>query len=283
VYVLAPNRRIVVARLLAVALLPILGRTAHGAEPDKEACIEASHRGQDLRDAGHLLAARDKFSLCAREACPRVVRTFCEQWRKEVDEDVPTVRIRALKEGGEGLGDVRVSIDGVQVGEQERAAPIALDPGAHRIRFEHDGFSPVDRDVNVRARDKNTDVAATMVPVVPPAPAAKNTPPAFPSTDSAPAAKRSALPFIVAGIGVVALGSALYFGISGVRQFNDLSGSCKPHCPQAEIDADHRQLVVADISAGIAILALGAATWLFLSAPTSRAASTRRSAPVAAF
>ena len=71
--------------------------------------------------------------------------------------------------------------------------------------------------------------------------------------------------YILGGLGIVALGSFGYFGVTAIRQRDDLESDCAPGCSQDDKDSVDRKLLIADISLGVAVLSLGAATWIALS------------------
>jgi len=71
---------------------------------------------------------------------------------------------------------------------------------------------------------------------------------------------------LVKGLGVVALGSFAFFGLSGKGEVADLQG-CKGHCAQDDVDKARTKLVIADISLGVGIVALGVATYMFVTRP----------------
>ena len=64
----------------------------------------------------------------------------------------------------------------------------------------------------------------------------------------------------------VGLGGFAYFGYRGLSTKSDLDDQkCKPACPQERVDEGNRQFLIADISLGVGVVALGAATYLWLS------------------
>jgi len=80
----------VVHRLLACAAPAFLAAVLHAGqaradEKSLEACITPSERGQELRDEGKLLSARQAFMMCARAGCPPVVQRDCADWLTDVE------------------------------------------------------------------------------------------------------------------------------------------------------------------------------------------------------
>ena len=72
---------------------------------------------------------------------------------------------------------------------------------------------------------------------------------------------------VVGGIGVLALGSFAIFGLGGKSDVNNLENTCKPHCAESDVDKARTKLIIADISLGVGIVALGVATYLILTRP----------------
>src|ERR1700753_253840 len=85
------------------------------AEPtseDTQACVAASTQGQTDRDEGRLLAAREQLLMCAREACPSIVRKSCADWLSELSGRIPSVVVRVQEAGQRDVTDARVTLDG---------------------------------------------------------------------------------------------------------------------------------------------------------------------------
>ena len=67
-------------------------------------------------------------------------------------------------------------------------------------------------------------------------------------------------------MGVLALGSFAIFGLIGKSDVDDLE-SCRGHCAESDVDHARTKLIVADISLGVGIVALGVATYMFFTRP----------------
>jgi serine/threonine protein kinase len=87
--------------------------------------------------------------------------------------------------------------------------------------------------------------------------------------------------FIVGGIGVVALGSFAVFGLGGKSDVSTLEKECKPNCAQSDVDSARTKLIIADISLGVGVVALGVATYMILTRPKvdAEVKTARSSAP----
>ncbi|MDP9034494.1 MAG: hypothetical protein M3O50_06775 [Myxococcota bacterium] len=92
-----------------------------------------------------------------------------------------------------------------------------------------------------------------------------------PRKGPAPAVHRpSSFAYVFGGLGVAALGAGVLTTIWG-RKDNDALAQCKPNCRQSSVDHVQTMYVVSDVSLGVGVAALAAATWLFLRRPSSTA------------
>jgi hypothetical protein len=79
--------------------------------------------------------------------------------------------------------------------------------------------------------------------------------------------------WLLGGVGVVALGSFGYFGLSAKSELDKLD-SCSPSCARSQSDTGRRDALFADVSLGIGVVALaGAVTWAVLSSGSKDEAS----------
>jgi hypothetical protein len=111
---------------------------------------------------------------------------------------------------------------------------------------------------------------ATEVPLESPAPPrpVEPTGPAAPASGWSPRVVGGAT---LIGVGVVGLAGFTWLGLSARSEEKDLQ-DCKP-CTQARIDSVHTRYVLANISLGVSVVALGSATWLLLTGPSTKATS----------
>jgi hypothetical protein len=79
--------------------------------------------------------------------------------------------------------------------------------------------------------------------------------------------------FVAAGVSAIAVGSFAYFALRGDGKYHDLLHSCAPSCSSDSVSPVTSAFIVADVSLGVAVVAAGIATWLFL-AQSSPSAST---------
>ncbi|HVK64313.1 MAG TPA: hypothetical protein VM694_07560, partial [Polyangium sp.] len=164
--------------LFAFALAGLLGaspRAAAAAPPgeaaaQKQACADASEQGQELRDQGKLLAARERFLACAAEACPAIVRKDCADWLADLDERTPSIVLDARGPAGQDLTDVRV-LEGERVLARIERDRLAVEGrGEHRLRYEWPGAPAVEERIVLREGEQRRRLSVRFVAAAPPAP-----------------------------------------------------------------------------------------------------------------
>jgi hypothetical protein len=101
-----------------------------------DACIAAAEQSQVLRRDGHLLAAHESLLVCARDACPRAIQKDCKRWLGEVEVALPTVVIRARDAAGGDVVSGRVTLDGKPYEAALTGRAFNVDPGEHALRVE---------------------------------------------------------------------------------------------------------------------------------------------------
>jgi len=234
------------------------------AEDETRACIVASDEGQKLRDEGKLIAARDRFIQCARDACPEPIRKECSQWLNALEPRVPSVVLEARGSRGEDLTGVRVTIDGVAVNKTLDGRAIAIDPGPHRFRFEVNRRAPVEKRVIVREGEKGRRVRVVIDTAVGAGHARAGPPRA--ALREEPISRLTVVALVLGGVGVAALGGFALLGVTGQSEKNHLEDTCAPTrtCASADVDAARNKLIAADVLLGVGVVAVGIAVTLFV-------------------
>lgn len=247
------HRGLVVGAAFAVASL--LGpREAHA--DDREQCISSAESAQALRDEGKYRRAREQMLVCARDVCPSAIKRDCVQWLQELDRDAPSVVV-AAREGDKDLADVKVYLDSALVADHLDGRPISVDLGEHTFRFEHAGVTKEEK-VLIGAGQKSRNISVNFGKA------------AAEKKDEAGAGHQepgSIVPAVVVGsIGVIALGTAVVFGLQGKNDVDELQ-KCKPRCNESDVDSARTKLIISDISTGVGIVALGVAAYMFITRP----------------
>jgi hypothetical protein len=241
-------RALVVALVLA---LPALARA------QEDACLTTPVDGQKLQRAGRLLEARERFRACSSKNCPPEVVEDCTRWARDVEEALPSIVLVARDRDGRDLPGVTASIDGAPL-TPINARAIPVDPGTHRVVFHKEGAADATQDLIVHEGEKNRNVNAVFAQPVVPRPPGVPAPPERPVPTGA---------FVAGGIGALALAGFATFGALGVS--GRASRGCDIGCSSSDKKAVDTELRVADVSLAVAVVALGVATWLYLTRPAS--------------
>jgi len=269
--------------MLAIAvplvLLGALPRTA--AADDKQVCVAASEKGQQLRSSGKLVDAREQFNLCGRTECPKLIQQDCTQWMSEVLASLPSVVPGAKDRKGRDIVDARLTIDGRVVTETLDGKPIVVDPGVHTFVFEAKGVAAggakaVKEQIVVKPGEKNRIVSVTIATgddggagagagtgtTEPPHEAPKSSPPIA--------------AYVIGGLGVVALGAAGVMGLLANSDARDLRDTCAPNCKQADVDAIQTRYTIGGVTAGVggALLITGIVLFIVHGSGDSRTGSS---------
>jgi hypothetical protein len=229
------------------------------ARADVAACVAAHSHGQAERNAGRLQSAKADFISCSTSECPGAIRSECASFLAEVEGYMASVVFAAVDADGTDVTDVKVQVDQQLVLDKLSGLATTLDPGSHEIIYTWpDGFEQK-QTVVVAQGEKNRRVELRRAPN-------KVEPPPSPAPAAAPHVKSTpALAYVLAGVGVAALGSFAAFAVTGKSAERAMDG-CKPACTKAELDKMRLRYLVADISLGVGVVALGASGYLFISA-----------------
>jgi len=257
------GRPALIGATAAVATVLVEGIAFAGPD-DREVCAASAEQAQQLRDEGKYRRAREQMLVCARDVCPGPIKSDCGKWLTELDRDAPTVVFGARDGKGADVLDVKVFMDGAPIQERLDGKPVLVDSGEHTFKFESKDGAVQEERVLVRAAEKARPIIATFPgPAVPEKDKEKD-----PSTGGGGGGDGSLVPaLIVGGIGVVALGSFAIFGIGGKNDVDELQ-KCKPTCAESDVDSARTKLIIADISLGVGVVALGVAAYMFLTRPT---------------
>jgi len=89
--------------------------------------------------------------------------------------------------------------------------------------------------------------------------------------------------YVFGAIGIAALGSFGYFAYRGSSDADHLKSTCVPGCNTSDVNAVHTKLLIADVSLGVGLVSLAAATYFALThahqAPPQAQAWEVRAAP----
>lgn len=236
------------------------------------ACVEAHSHGQAERNAGRLQSAKKDFVSCASSGCPSEIQSECITFLAEVEQYQASVVFAAVDVDGHDASNVKVKVDDQLVLEKLSGLGTPLDPGSHDVVYTWpDGFEQK-QTVVVAQGEKNRRIELRRAPK----PAAAPTGPTVPTSSSE---RPPTLAYVLGGVGVLALGSFAGFAISGKSAQSEMDG-CKPSCTQAQVDKMRLRYLIADISLGVGVVALGAGGYLYFSAAREPGGSAWRGGSV---
>jgi hypothetical protein len=255
--------------------------TAMPARADARAeCLAASEKAQQSRNSGKLSEAREQLAICGRAECPKLIQQDCAQWMSEVLAVLPSVVPGARDKRGRDIVDVKLSIDGKVVTEALDGKPLPVDPGVHVFKFETKGAPALDEKIVVRQGEKNRIVTVTFAIGDAPDNATGKKPGAVDvghDSDRRDGRDRggSSPPiaaFIVGGLGLVALGTALYINLDANADARKLRDECAPKCNPADVDDVEQRRIIAGVTAaaGGALLIAGVVLFLVHNSGDSR-------------
>jgi hypothetical protein len=286
------------ARILI--LLPLVGAlfAAPSAWGDSKAeCVTASEQGQQLRDDGKYLRAREQFQACSRATCPRVVSSLCTQWAHELDENTPTIVVGAKDAQGGDVVDAHATLDGAPLVDRLDGKPVPVDPGPHVLQVTREGSAPAEQKIVVRAGERSRVITLTLG-VAPAASTGGSGGPraAEPGAEAGVRASSGIGRGLTTGsLGVLAaaaIGSGVYLGLhstslagsAGALRGSIPSDACTSTTSQVcqnlsgAVDAENRDAVLARVFyVSGAVLAVGAAAaWFFWPRPKASESAAAR-------
>lgn len=245
--------------LLTACALPssLASAQSAGTQSAARECIAAHEDGQVQLSAGQLLGARDEFLQCAAERCPSIVRKECLALQESVQAALPSIVLAATDGRGRDVSGASAVIDGVRRIESLDGRALELDPGPHSIEFLLSDGRRQTLQVTLREAEKYRRISASFRV------------PRTSSTKENGGAGPSPVAYVLAGVGVVALGSFVVFGLDGNSKQRELERTCAPNCTQSKVDEMRRSHLIADISLGVSVAALATGTYLFVAGSSS--------------
>ena len=245
-----------------VASSPGLARADH-----TDVCIDASVRGQELRDQGKLVAARAALLACGERACPRLLQSECAGWLADVEARTPSIVIGAVDEGGHDTAEVKVTLDGAPFLARLDGQARAIDPGAHVLRFERKSGPFAEQQVILREGERRRAITVSFAPALGQHDA--------PSVAGPPGSTGGlGRPVAFVALAGVTIASGITLAVLGLGARNDaahLRATCAPTCAVAAVDAVRREEIGANVALGIGVLAASAAAILALTWPVPAA------------
>ncbi len=151
--------------------------------------------------------------------------------RKALEDRIPKLVITL----GSGAESAQVELDGVELGEAKLGNEVSVDPGSHHIVVTLSNNKQFNKDVTVKEGETQK------VELVPPADLLKSSAPETPSPAELPPEEppkpppkkhKSALPWIIGGVGVASLAASGVFYMLRSSAKSDLEKKCRGNiCP----------------------------------------------------
>jgi hypothetical protein len=243
-------------------------------------CSQAYEKSQEDRAAGRLNAAIAQLKVCIDASCPAFIREDCSRWMNETEVALPSV-VFAVRRDGQDQMEAEVRCDGAVLVQDLDGKAIPVDPGPHTFTFSIPGLAPIERQLLVREGERNrvVEVDFRTLRTNPFLVADKNEP----ASTAAPSwTSRTYLTYGLGGVGALGIGSFALFAVLGSRQQADLEHDCAPTCRSSQVDSVKTKYLIADLSLGMGLAALGAATYLYVT-NRNRKSPSRESTPLVGF
>lgn len=231
-------------------------------------CVDASIAGQDLRDRGQLRAAIAAFGKCSDSACPEALRRECFKWVEQTESRTPSVAVAVRDASGADVVAASLVIDDVPLSGRLDGKSRPMDPGVHRLVVVADGYRRFERTFLLREGEQRLiDVTVTKEHEAPP--------PAPPESSRSGTSTRAVLVPVLGALSLAGIASGAYFWSASVSEFDALERRCAPACTDDDVGPLRTKMTIAHVSFAVAVVAAGAATWLWL---TNRASGSKSQA-----
>lgn len=249
-------------------------------------CSRALDQARHDAEAGRLRGARTAYGECAEKSCGGPVSAECRGAMQRMADSVPSIVPVVTGSPGAPRTEVRVSMDGELLAERLDGRSIEVDPGMHELTFTLGTGESHTEQVLILEGQRNRVISVELTPKAAPTsqvgaqlaadgpeplPAAK---PVAATPAEAEQPSSSVLPYVIGGVGVAAVGTSFLLAHWGSDD-NRALDACAPNCSQESVDHVSRMYIAADITLVAGVVAIGAATWLYLSGtPSEQAADT---------
>lgn len=249
------------ARRMAGASSLLLGLSASPARAEgaKQRCIAAFEEGQRAEMAGDLRRAIEELKTCAVSSCPAVAQRECSHLLEVARAAIPAVQFEVRFAADLGTRPVMLSVDGGEAWRYEGEV-LRVNPGKHQFVFQCEGCATVVRRIVFSERDsKRKEVVlkpAREAARVPDAPTRYSRTGGTTLRDKVILGSAAALA-TVGGLGFIGFALDARHGERALLE-------CSPYCSGARIADVKRSYLLANVSLGGGLLALGGATlWWF--------------------
>jgi hypothetical protein len=232
------------------------------------------HIGLCEEHLGHLVAALGDYELAAHEADQAKVVEVSAQVASRRDGLRARIPQLTIVRGG-GAEAALVSLDGVSLGAASVAVKLPIDPGPHTVEARASGFKPFRTTVDV-AEKESKSVELTLEPLAAAASGPDTTATASKSTSTVDSAREepapsNVVPLVIGGAGVASVGAGVVFLLLRQHAITTLDSECTlppgHQCPpsaQPTYDQGKTYTLLANVTLGAGVAAIGVGTVLFL-------------------
>jgi hypothetical protein len=234
--------------------------------PAGDPSCDAVEQTEAMRAEGQYRTARTRLLECVNAQCGGDVRRRCAATLQKLDAGTPSIVVRAVDSSGNDLTDVAVSLGDERLVNELDGMAIPVDPGEHRFVFTRDGHGPVVQTLSIERGEKfrAIDVVIGSEPTLALPPASEGS-----SSGASGSSERAVAAATLLGVGLIGVTSFTVLGLRA-RSGEEALERCKPNCSEGRVDSVKMRYLLANVSIGVGALALGAATYLFLSGSSDR-------------
>jgi len=239
------------------------------------------HIGLCEEHLGQLAAALGDYELAAHEADEAKVAEVSAQVASRRDDLRARIPQLTLARGP-GAEYASVSLDGVSLGASSIGPKLPVDPGPHRIEAIASGFKPFRATIDISEKEaKRIEITLERIPTPAQAPEPAGSSGSGANDQVEPEAKPNLLPFVVGGAGVASLGAGVVFLLLRQNAINTLDRECTllpgrvcPASSQSTFDQGKTYNLLADITLGVGVAAVGAGAVLYFTQKPKTATAT---------
>jgi hypothetical protein len=242
-----------------------LAASAARAQENDDACQRSYVAGQRHYKLDHdLISARAELLVCAK-TCPDELRVSCGRWLEEIAREMPSIVVRVLDARGHDVPNVQIDLDHWPVDHYVEGLPLELNAGTHSLTVRREGHPSATQSIVVNAGEKLRVIDVWTAP-----------------REASTWIVRRPIPSVTWGLLTLSGVALATFGIFASWTTVEFSATstCAPNCSAANKDsAFDAKAAVADVSLGVAALALVGAGIFYLARPTLRTERTVSFAP----
>lgn len=252
-------------RALAMAVVAFVSLPSPDvAAQANDASCGAVEQTEAMRAEGRYRDARARLLECVNAQCGGDVRRRCAATLQKLDAVTPSIVVRAEDELGNDVTDVAVVLGDEPLVSALDGMAIPVDPGEHRFVFRRPGYDPVTQTLTIQRGEKFRSIDVQFG-----APPSSATLPTVTSDDATSSSSaRWVASASLMGVGIAGLVGFTWLGLKARSGEKDLE-ACKPECSEGSVSGVRSRYVMANISGAVGVIALGAGTYLLLTAPSS--------------